>query len=322
MDFFDYTDALEQQLNRNSPVVTEATPLPTKVSAAISRNTDNMSTLLTYAQQEANNVWKAYEYRRDCMMYIGRFASTDDLGFLPMDKITPRHMRTFRNRLEQTTMSPSTVNRQIAAISGLFRYAMEMDDINDMPAMPKYAREQTERVRVLTSEEQKAAVQHFRDTGDSWMVDIFIVGCLTGMRKGEIVAVGGQGPRAAIIAPDKQSFHPPAGLTKTKKGRKVDLNAQASAALVRLRDCIAKEYTHDIFYNRWWNCKAHLAPHDKTFTFHVPRHTCASNLANAGKNQKLISEILGHSSEKTTAKYVHPHDEAKRDVMSDLSMDI
>ena len=256
------------------------------------------------------------------MLYIGRFAAYEDFGYLPMDKITPRHMRTFRKSLDTTKMSLSTVNRHIAAISGLFRYAKEMEDIDDMPAMPKYAPEQTERVRVFTPDEQKAVVTHLRETGDSWMADMFIVGCLTGMRKGEIVAVGDQGPRAAVIAPDKQSVHLPAGLTKTKTGRKVDLNAQASAALVRLRDCIAKEYTHDIFYDRWWNCKARVAPYDETFTFHVTRHTCASNLANTGKNQKLIGEILGHSSENTTAKYVHPHDEAKKVAMSDLSMDI
>ena len=311
MDLFDFTnEADEQQFTSQPTIVTDHTP------------PSIMPTLLTYAQQEANNVWKAYKYRRDCMLYIGRFAAYEDFGYLPMDKITPRHMRTFRKSLETTKMSPSTVNRHIAAISGLFRYAMEMEDIDDMPAMPKYAPEQTERVRVFTPDEQKAVVQYFRDTGDSWMADMFIVGCLTGMRKGEIVAVGDQGPRAAVIAPDKQSVHLPAALTKTKTGRKVDLNAQASAALVRLQGCIASEYTHDIFYDRWWNCKARVAPYDKTFTFHVTRHTCASNLANAGKNQKLIGEILGHSSEKTTAKYVHPHDEAKKAAMSDLSMDI
>ena len=80
--------------------------------------------------------------------------------------------------------------------------------------------------------------------------------------------------------------------------------------------------THDIFYDRWWNCKAAVATHDKTFTFHVTRHTCASNLAITGKNQELIGEILLHSSEKTTAKYVGPHDEAKKAAMSDLSIDI
>ena len=40
-----------------------------------------MPTLLTYAQQEANNVWKAYKYRRDCMLYIGRFAAYEDFGY-------------------------------------------------------------------------------------------------------------------------------------------------------------------------------------------------------------------------------------------------
>ena len=223
MDLFDLTkEADEQQLTSQLTIVTDQTP-PSVTP-----------TLLTYAQQEANNVWKAYKYRRDCMLYIGRFAAYEDFGYLPMDKITPRHLRTFRKSLETTKMSLSSVNRHIAAISGLFRYAMEMEDIDDMPAMPKYAPEQTERVRVFTPDEQKAVVTHLRETGDSWMADMFIVGCLTGMLKGEIVAVGDQGSRAAVIAPDKQSVYLPSPLTKTKTGRKVDLNAQASAAFVRL----------------------------------------------------------------------------------------
>ena len=209
------------------------------------------------------------------MMYIRRFAAYEDFGYLPTNKITPRHVRTICKSLETTKMLPLTINRHIAAIAGLFGCAMEMEDIDDMPAIPKYSPEQTERVRVFTPDEQKAFVTQFRETGHSWMADMFIVGCLTAMRKGEIVAVGDQGPRAAVIAPDKQSVHLPAALTKTKTGR---------------------------YHDRWWNCKAREAPYDKTFTFHVTRHTCASNLANTGKNQKLIGEILGHSSEKTTAK--------------------
>ncbi len=138
-------------------------------------------------------------------------------------------------------MSPSKVNRHIAVISGLFRYALEMEDIDDMPAMPKYATEKTKRIRVFTPDEQKAVVKHFRETGDIWLADMFIVGCLTGMRKGEFVAVGDQGPRAAVIASDKQSVNLPVALTKTKTGRKIDLNAQASATLVRLRGCIAEK---------------------------------------------------------------------------------
>ena len=107
------------------------------------------------------------------MMCIGRFVAYEDFGYLPMNKITPRHTRTFRKSHKTSKMSPSTVNRQIAAIAGLFRYAMEMEDIDDMPAMPKYAPEQTERVGVFTTDEQKAVVTHFRDTGDSWMADMF-----------------------------------------------------------------------------------------------------------------------------------------------------
>ena len=108
--------------------------------------------------------------------------------------------------------------------------------------MPTYTQEQTVRVRVFTPKEQKAVFTHFRETCDNWIADIFIVGCLTGVRKGEIITVGNAGSRAAVIAPDKQSVHLPALLTKSKTGRKVDLNAQASGALVRLRGCIAEKF--------------------------------------------------------------------------------
>lgn len=49
MDLFDYTNAPERHLNSNPPVITEAKPLPTKVLAVISRDTNTMPTLLTYA---------------------------------------------------------------------------------------------------------------------------------------------------------------------------------------------------------------------------------------------------------------------------------
>ena len=95
---------------------------------------------------------KHTKLRRDCMMYIRRFAAYEDFGYLPPSKITPRHVRTIRKSLETTKMSPLTVNRHIAAIAG-FGCAMEVGDIDDMPAIPKYSPEQTERVHVFTPDE-------------------------------------------------------------------------------------------------------------------------------------------------------------------------
>ena len=59
-----------------------------------------------------------------------------------------------------------------------------------------------------------------------------------------------------------------------------------------------------------------IAPNDPHFTFHVTRHTCASELANEdNQNLKLIAEYLGHRSLNTTTKYVHASHGAKKKLL-------
>jgi len=50
-------------------------------------------------------------------------------------------------------------------------------------------------------------------------------------------------------------------------------------------------------------------PHVDKLRLHDLRHTCATNLARAGKDIKLIAQYLGHADVKTTARYIHYQDE-------------
>jgi len=46
-------------------------------------------------------------------------------------------------------------------------------------------------------------------------------------------------------------------------------------------------------------------PHVDKLRLHDLRHTCATNLARAGQDIKLIAQYLGRADVKTTARYIH-----------------
>ena len=80
------------------------------------------------------------------------------------------------------------------------------------------------------------------------------------------------------------------------------------------------EYNHHVFHKAWLKARRYICPGDKDFTFHVTRHTCASNLANKhNTNLKVISEYLGHRSINTTTKYVHASHDAKKEALASLT---
>lgn len=69
-----------------------------------------------------------------------------------------------------------------------------------------------------------------------------------------------------------------------------------------------------------WAAKAGVEKH---VTWHVGRHSFATNLLNNGANIKVVSELLGHSSLKFTQKYVRAVDKLKREAIDSLpSIDI
>jgi integrase len=55
------------------------------------------------------------------------------------------------------------------------------------------------------------------------------------------------------------------------------------------------------------------------FRFHDLRHTAATRLADAGVNVIVIAEILGHSDIRTTKRYSHVMEEAKREAVEKLA---
>lgn len=62
-----------------------------------------------------------------------------------------------------------------------------------------------------------------------------------------------------------------------------------------------------------------MAAQIKDLRFHDLRHTAATRMADAGINVVVIAEILGHGDIRTTKRYSHAMEEAKREAVEKLA---
>ena len=111
-------------------------------------------------------------------------------------------------------------------------------------------------------------------------------------------------------------------LPETKNGdeRIVPISPETLEAIEALDGEPRKHYTDRTFYNTWNEARRKIAAGDKTFVFHVLRHTCATTMANDLQiNSHLIGQMLGHRSEATTRKYVHAKPENLLSIAQKLS---
>ena len=267
-----------------------------------------------YVLREAKRMWPNDTHRSRSMAQCRAFTDFGDTAKRPLSQFLASDIDDFADHLIAQGKSEATVNRYLASISKVFNHALTKRVIGHAPK-PNFFKETEGRVRYFEQHEIDQMLSFFDDRGDWWMRDMVFLALKTGMRKGEIVALG-QG--RATISACGQWIDLPAAVTKTAKARLVSIKHQdANAAAHRLAADLDSEYTDKRFEYRWGLLKREYARNDDTYVFHVTRHTAASKMANdLAVPTVTIAEALGHSSLKTTQKYVH----AKPDTLADISM--
>lgn len=266
-----------------------------------------------FVQREAKRMWPSEQHRKRSIAQVLKFAGFAEHNTRPLSQFLPRDVHAFVEQLVADGASEATANRYMASISKVFSHAVDEQVIRTAPKL-KFFRVVSERIRYFSDTEIDLITSFFDDNGDWWMSDMFTLALKTGMRKGEILALG---EGAADISDCGKWIYLPAKVTKTGKERHVAIsNPIAAAAATRLADGLAAVYTRSKFDNRWKLLKREYARDDDTFVFHVTRHNAASRMANELQVPTLIvAKALGHSSLATTQRYVH----AKPDTMLDIS---
>jgi len=237
----------------------------------------------------------------------------------------------FIGQKQRAGYSPQTLAHLRNLVSKIFGTATRWGWMNHNPArgteLPPM--ERTRHARVLTPTEVRSLDRKLDDPART----IFLVGCLTGLRIGELLAlqVGDVDLSRAVLHVRRDVYRGHVGSPKTPGSeRQVPLTPKLVAALrhwlkVRrgLSAWLFPSATDTPFRDRnllrrnvWPVCTTLGIPR---FGWHSLRHTFSTYNGNSGVAMPVLQGLLGHSSVQTTMLYTHPLEDAKRQAVENLS---
>ncbi len=298
------------RLRMYAPNYRSAKALHTRVEASILDGTwEQLKQELSGAKREIWTVRRFYERFREeyCKprlrswrRYELSFKSLNTaLGHIPLKEFQRKDLHRYVAKRERQ-VRPGTVNRDIAAISKLFSYALECGEIDTHPLVrfPKL-KEPKKVFRPLT-------VQQFRDLVDAvdnpYMQAMIAVIGETGIRKGEALSLTWS--RVDLV---RQLLW--VEFTKNDEPREIPLSSYAAGHLAGL---VRYLHTPYVFVNsrtgtRWVNPdKPLLRAADRVGVkvgFHDLRRFRCSQWLMHGVDVRTVQQLMGHSDISTTMRY-------------------
>lgn len=207
----------------------------------------------------------------------------------------------FKLALRKAGNSGSTINRKLAALSKLLRFAAD-EGLCSAPSRIKGEKAGKGRDRFLTHEEEDKLLALLRLWNQGDVLDLVIFLLDTGARLGEALAV-----RWPDLNGGRVTFFD----TKNGSPRSVPLTKRVKAMLADRDKKNGSRYPTvfgtTIPLRRVWErarqtLKLESDPH---FVVHILRHTCASRLLQGGFDLEYVGRWLGHRSLKVTQQYAH-----------------
>jgi integrase len=257
---------------------------------------------------------------------------TPGLGGVRLTKLSAVHLSSFYADRLAAGLSPTTVNNQHMILHRALDQAVKWRLI---PLNPCDAAEPPRRAQPEIATWTAAQARTFlRGTADSPLGAVFRLALLTGMRRGELLALRWQdvdlvrGTLAVrrTLTRDKDD-HWQMGEPKTAAGRRSIALPPSCVAALKRHHARQRERTmahrdvwqeHGLVFERGDGAMLHPNVLDATFhreaaalglpriRFHDMRHTAATLMLEEGVHPKIVQERLGHSSIKMTLdRYSH-----------------
>ncbi len=265
-------------------------------------------------EEGGRNIPKKRQHLRDHL--IAFFADK------PLSKVSTFDVERYKKaRLESVT--PGTLNRELATLSHLFSKAIEWKWLEHKPALIKRLREDSGRITYLSTE-QVARLLDSAKRDQSWPIYPFIVIALeTSMRRMEILSI-----RLEHIDLDKRVIYVP----QAKAGaREQPMTKDLAEFLKGYVDAAAPgqgwlfpSTRSGTGHVNWIEepfrrvvAAAGLDP--KQVVRHTLRHTAITHLVQAGVDLPTVQRISGHKTLQMVVRYSHQSGEHIQAAMDKLS---
>jgi len=202
--------------------------------------------------------------------------------------------------------SPATVNRYMAALSGLFSWALKSDYLAVHPTKGiESLTEGSARLRCLSDEERESLIRACRQSGGLRLQTLVVLALSTGARRGELLSLRW----SDLDIANRQVIIQGTGRLRTRTlplpGSAFELLGQLSRVRRIDRSDVFAEPDGRVRFPRaaWRTALTSAAIED--FRFHDLRHSAASYLAQSGASLAEIAEILGNRSLQGVRRYSH-----------------
>lgn len=283
---------------------------------------DTIDRFIRYLEAELNlspNTVAAYA--RDLRQWES-FATGDGAREFRPDDVTASDLRTWLAAERRTECSARTLRRKTQSLRAFYRYLMTTEGLKSNPAadidtarlprpLPVFVR-QSETGAMLDAMERDAAdTDDFTSVRNALMVEMLYQ---TGMRSQELIdleddAVDTAASRMRVMGKRRKERIIPFG---PRLAAMIDdyRARRARATGVSATDAFFVRPDGRPLYRRLvWSvvhtAMADAGVHASRMSPHVLRHSCATDMLNAGADLNSVRELLGHASLATTQVYTH-----------------
>jgi len=242
-----------------------------------------------------------------------------------LSNITYLDIETYQNKLRirltqrgRKLRQPSSINREMACLGGMFNKAAEWGLVEQSPfdkGKKLILKENNMRKRFLTDEEVARLLSECKHAPH--LHRVVFTALNTGMRREEILSLKWDQIRDGLIYLTN---------TKTNEQREIPVNEDLEAMFkeIRREQGLSSEYVFTFRGGRIENVStafnaACRRAGIRDFHFHDLRHTFASQLVIRGASLKEVQELLGHKTMTMTLRYAHLAQEQKKTAVNLLN---
>jgi integrase len=297
-DFLDQSEAESWIKDQESRKIPKNNAIP---SITVS-DTSSPNTWLELYTVVYNRVWKGSKGEKsvkvNCKAVLDHFGLNN-----PYRHITTDSIDAFIAIMQGKGNGDGTINRKLAAISKMLRFAHARGWIEKVPMIER-KQEPMNRLRWLSDAEEAELFQRFEDMGSGDLARLCLFLVDTGARVGEALKLEW---RDIDFNQKLVSFWD----TKNGQARSIPLTSRVIESLSLQNElCDSggpfKDVKQTTFNHKWVVVRRAMGlDKDDQFVPHALRHTCASRLVQRGVPILTVKEWLGHKSLAITLRYAH-----------------